>query len=258
MQNDALAGVFTSVARRYPSDMIDQQMRDVPRVSFNLRIALDAISPKPTAEVELCDLGGGVGIFTVGCAAYGLKRTVLVDDFDDSVNHRVGSSILDLHRGWGVEVITRDVIERGIGDIPGAFDVITTFDSMEHWHDSPKRLFHTVVDKLKPGGVFILGVPNCVNLRKRLTIPFGIGKWSSMQDWYEAERFRGHVREPDVGDLVYITADMGLTTLDLLGRNWLGYYSSNPWIRLATGMVDRPLRRWPQLCSDIYVVARKG
>ena len=105
-----------------------------------------------------------------------------------------------------------------------SFDVITSFDSMEHWHHSPKRLFQEVMRVLKPSGRFILGVPNCVNLRKRLTVPFGFGKWSSIDDWYEQETFRGHVREPDVEDLRYIANDMGLMELQILGRNWMAYH----------------------------------
>jgi SAM-dependent methyltransferase len=155
-------------------------------------------------------------------------------------------------------VISRDVVEEGIRDISGNFDIITTFDSMEHWHHSPKRLFREVIEKLNPGGVFILGVPNCVNIRKRITVPLGIGKWSEMQDWYEADKFRGHVREPDVSDLTYIARDMGLTAIKIYGRNWLGYYSANPAIRFATKVMDYPLRLKPSLCSDIYLVGRKS
>ena len=154
-------------------------------------------------------------------------------------------------------MIERDVVEKGIDDIVGAFDIITTFDSMEHWHHSPKRLFHDVLKKLKADGVFVLSVPNCVNMRKRITVPLGIGKWSQMQDWYEADRFRGHVREPDVNDLMYIAKDMGSQMLKVLGRNWLGYYSTNSVIRLATRFMDYPLRVRPQLCSDIYLIGRK-
>ena len=258
MQNHNLFAVLRNVANQYPKDMVDGQVQDIPRISFNIGIALDAAKPKPHSELEVCDLGGGIGLFSVGCAAYGMKRTVLIDDFDDSVNHRVGASILDLHRSLGVQVIVRDVVENGIYDIAGTFDIITTFDSMEHWHHSPKRLFHEVVEKLKPGGVFALCVPNCVNMRKRITVPLGIGKWSGMQDWYEADQFRGHVREPDVSDLLYIARDMGLAHIKIYGRNWLGYYSANPAIRFATRIVDYPLRLKPSLCSDIYVVGRKA
>jgi 2-polyprenyl-3-methyl-5-hydroxy-6-metoxy-1,4-benzoquinol methylase len=255
---NGLFEILRKVANQYPKDMIDAQIRDISRIAFNIRIALEWVRPKSTNEVELCDLGGGIGLFSVGCAAYGLKRTVLIDDFNDSVNHQVGASIFDLHRSLGVEVISRDVVASGVRDIKGSFDVITTFDSMEHWHHSPKRLFHEVVEKLKSGGVFMLGVPNSVNVRKRITVPLGIGKWSGMEDWYEANVFRGHVREPDVSDLKYIANDMGLVEIKIYGRNWLGYYSENPAIRFAAKILDHPLRLKPSLCSDIYLVGRKA
>jgi SAM-dependent methyltransferase len=44
---------------------------------------------------------------------------------------------------------------------------------MEHWHRSPKALFHEALTWLRPGGLLVIGVPNCVNLRKRLTVPLG-------------------------------------------------------------------------------------
>jgi 2-polyprenyl-3-methyl-5-hydroxy-6-metoxy-1,4-benzoquinol methylase len=258
MENRDLLNVLNKVANQYPQDLIDLQIRDISRISFNISIGLDAAKPKPHKELEICDLGGGVGLFSVGCAAYGMKRSVLIDDFDDGVNHRFGDSILDLHKSFGVEVIARNVVEDGIDDVAGNFDIITTFDSMEHWHHSPKKLFHEVVRKLKPSGVFVLGVPNCVNMRKRLTVPFGIGKWSGIQEWYEVDKFRGHVREPDVGDLFYIARDMGLTDTKIYGRNWLGYRSANLAVRSATRAMDYLLRFKPSLCSDIYLVGRKA
>jgi SAM-dependent methyltransferase len=257
VRNEELYNTLKGAAAKYPDNMVAEQMRDIPRIAFNISLALDALYPKQTSEVEICDLGGGIGLFSLGCAAYGLKRTVLVDDFDDEVNRRVRASILELHRGLGVEVVARDVVGRGIQDIAGSFDAITTFDSMEHWHHSPRKLFHQVMDKLKPGGVFVLGVPNCVNLRKRIAVPLGFGKWSRMQDWYEPELFRGHTREPDVGDLKYIAKDMGLSDVRIYGRNWLGYDSPRRIVRIAARAFDHPLRIRPSLCSDIYLVGVK-
>jgi len=245
--------ILREVANKYPKYMVDEQVKDIPRIGYNISIVLDSVKEKSLSEVEICDLGGGVGLFSVGCAALGLKRTVLVDDFKDPANYRIGDSILDLHRDYGVEVISRDVVTDGIDDIAGAFDVVSTFDSMEHWHHSPKRLFCAVMAKLKPGGSFILSVPNCVNLRKRITVPLGRGKWSGMQDWYESEVFRGHVREPDVNDLRYIARDLGLVGIKIYGRNWMGYSSGKALVRLATKIIDYPLRLKPSLCSDIYM-----
>jgi 2-polyprenyl-3-methyl-5-hydroxy-6-metoxy-1,4-benzoquinol methylase len=252
--------LLNKIARQYPADMVAGQIRDIPRIAFNIATSLSS-SPGLSAEnckaAEICDLGGGIGLFSVGCAALGVKRSVLIDDFNDPINHSVGDSVLDIHRGHGVQVISRDVLAEGIGDLDGTFDAITTFDSMEHWHHSPKKLFAQVVDKLKPGGIFVLGVPNCVNMRKRITVPLGYGKWSAMEHWYEEARFRGHVREPDIDDLKYICRDMRLVDVQIWGRNWLGYYSPKALIRAVTSVVDYPLRIWPQLCADIYVTGRK-
>lgn len=256
MKQTDLFKTLQQVAVQYPEDLAAAQVQDIRRIAFHIRIALDATHPKLPNELEVCDLGGGVGLFSVGCAACGFKRTMLIDDFNDPVNHRVGASVFELHRRLGVVVESRDVVHRGMQDIEGQFDVITTFDSMEHWHHSPKKLFHQVVEKLKPSGIFVLGVPNCVNLRKRITVPLGSGKWSQMHDWYETDVFRGHVREPDIGDLRYIARDMGLTQVRVFGRNWLGYNSRNAAVRRATAVVDVLLRIRPTLCSDIYMVGR--
>jgi SAM-dependent methyltransferase len=166
----------------------------------------------------------------------------------------VGAGVLSLHRELGVSVESEDVLN-GFTLPHGRFDAITCFDSMEHWHKSPKKLFHGLKESLRPGGWFILGVPNCVNLRKRITVPFGVGKWSQMKYWYDAEVFRGHVREPDVDDLRYIAADMGLKEVQVLGRNWLGFSSSRK--RMIMPVVDALLKPWPALCANIYLIGRK-
>lgn len=246
------------VATEYPPEMRNEQIRDIPRIAFNIGLALGAAAPKPPTDLEICDLGGGIGLFSLGCAAMGFRRAVLIDDFSDSVNQGPQDPILDLHRRKGVEILSRDLVLEGIETLDGHFDVITSFDSMEHWHQSPKRLFQGVVRKLKPGGAFILGTPNCVNIRKRMTVPFGFGKWSAMQDWYEAQTFRGHIREPDVDDLRYIARDMKLIDCQIIGRNWAGHRSSKAVIRLATKFSDALLRLRPSLCSDIYLVGMKS
>lgn len=239
------------VVQLYPPELRSEQSADIMRTKMHIGL----VASHCGFAARVCDLGGGIGIFTPGCAAQGMKAT-LVDDFEDEVNYQFSIDKLGVHKKLGVNVVSTDVLGDDLEFPSGSFDAVTTFDSMEHWHNSPKTLFHKVSRWLKPGGLFVLGGPNCVNLRKRLSVPFGHGKWSSMQDWYEAEKFRGHVREPDVEDLRYIAKDMGLTQVRILGRNWLGYQSGHPFIRRVTPMVDRLFQAWPQLCADIYLVGR--
>jgi 2-polyprenyl-3-methyl-5-hydroxy-6-metoxy-1,4-benzoquinol methylase len=241
-----------SLAAQYPRDEACKQGRDVPRIVFNLSLALDRL---PQGS-RIADIGGGLGLFSVGAAALGMRVT-LVDDFQDRGNISIADPILNIHRRLGVEIDRRDVIRDRLAFEPASFDVITSFDSIEHWHASPKGVLHQMVAALKPGGRFVIGVPNCVNLRKRLTVPLGRGKWSSMAEWYEQPTFRSHVREPDVDDLLYIARDLKLTNTRILGRNWPGYVSPSPAIRIATILTDRLLRHFPTLCADIYLLGYK-
>lgn len=258
MDNAGLRALLEQLAREYPPEMVAGQLRDIPRIAFNIQLAMRAVAPRDLRQARICDLGGGLGLFSVGCAAAGFGQVVLVDDFQDDVNRRLGDSPLALHRRRGVQVVSADVLgEQFTGDCLKDSDVITCFESMEHWHNSPKRLFAQVMAALRPGGAFILSVPNCASLRRRLTVPLGRGRWSRMQDWYESPIFRGHVREPDVSDLHYIARDLGLVNVRFRGRNWPGRASPKPAIRLAARLTDRVLRLRPSLCAHIYLVGHK-
>jgi len=235
--------------------MVAHQIADIPRIAYN--IALSLPTAKSLDQATICDIGGGIGIFSVGCAVIGFRKVVLVDDFRDRINEEVGASIFDIHRHYGVRVISRDVVAQGLCDLDETLDVVTSFDSMEHWHNSPKKLFHELLSMMPPGGRFVLGIPNCVSLRKRLTVPFGRGKWSLWKDWYEPAIFRGHVREPDVQDLWNIAEDLGLKNVSVSGRNWLGYNSSSRFVRILTPFVDHLIRLKPSLCADIYLAGNK-
>jgi SAM-dependent methyltransferase len=267
-QPESIEATLLDLAHRFPAALVNDQIRDVPRVAFQIGL----VARRVGFDVSLCDIGSGVGLFPAACARLGMRVT-MIDDFahpfgegdgaepnldaPDSVNYRLAETALHLHHSLGVDIQRKDPLNDKLGFESESLHVVTTFDSMEHWHRSPKQLFAEVRDALRPGGLFVLGVPNAVNLRKRITIPFGYGKWSQMAHWYEPERFRGHVREPDVDDLRYIARDMRLDDVEILGCNWAGYLSGNRWVRSATVLTDRLLRLRPSLCSDLYLIGRK-
>lgn len=248
----SLKNTLESLAHRYPAPLVKGQLEDIPRIAFHIELVANLTGrTAPT----IVDVGGGIGLFTPGCAALGMATT-LVDDFGDTVNlSDSGTSALALHRDLGVIIESRDVMA-GLTFPADHFDAITCFESMEHWHHSPKKLFHDLIKSLKPGGIFILSAPNCVNLRKRITVPLGYGKWSPIDLWYGHAVFRGHVREADVQDLRYIGTDLGLKNVQILGRNWAG--ARRPIIRHILPLVDRLLELRPSLCSNIYLIGRKG
>jgi 2-polyprenyl-3-methyl-5-hydroxy-6-metoxy-1,4-benzoquinol methylase len=251
---ESAAGItetLVSLAKRYPATLVQAQLDGIPRNAFHVELVRKLVQRE---DAVIADIGGGICPFSPACAALGMKVT-LVDDFADRVNHTdPGSNALALHRELGVEVIARDVT-KGLSLPANRFDAITCFDAMEHWHNSPKTLFHGLMESLRPGGWFILSVPNCVNLRKRITVPLGYGKWSPVSLWYDDPVFRGHVREPDIDDLRYIAADLGLKDAKVFGRNWLGF--NRPGLRAMMPVIDGILRLRPSLCANIYLAGRK-
>ncbi len=78
-----------------------------------------------------------------------------------------------------------------------------------------------------------------------------------MSAWYDVDVFRGHVREPSVGELKYIGNDLHLADIKVFGRNWASpgrYPAAVLWL---AAILDWPLRLLPTLCSDIYLVGSK-
>lgn len=206
---------------------------------------------------RICDVGGGYGLLAMGCAKLGMDA-VLVEDFYEMERFGTLDTTLDLLHEFGVQVKRRDIIANGLDLEPSSFDAIAIFHVLEHLPLSPKPLFHEMVHALRPDGVFALAGPNAVNLRKRISVPLGTASWSPMADWYESERFRGHVREPTVRDLRYIAQDLNLNQALISGRNFLGLASDKPGRRRITRHIDRALQLRPELCSDIYLVGQKA
>jgi SAM-dependent methyltransferase len=238
-----------SIALRYPPELQDYAQEDIARTTFHL----DFVREHVPVGGSVCDIGGGYTLSSVCCAAAGYRSWV-IDDFSDPVHHRLGEGPLRIHREYGVEIIKRDVVREGLDYAPASLDAFTCFDSMEHWHSSPRPVFRSAARALRPGGLFVISAPNAVNLRKRITVPLGYGKWTRMDQWYDAPVFRSHVREPDVDDLRYIARDLDLANVQILGRNWVGYANPSPAIRRITPLVDRLLQLRPSLCGDIYML----
>jgi len=247
---ETLAGLY----RRYWTGLLDAETVrwEIARHAFHANLVRGAIG----GSGAVCDVGGGWGSFPAAMALLG-HRSVLIDDCLDSGWGAGRDPRLDMPAESGVERIVSDVLGKPLPLETGSMDAITCIHTIEHFPSSPRPMLREMMRVLKPGGYFLLCAPNCVNLRKRLTVPLGRGKWSSVESWYDEPVFRGHVREPDVEDLAYIGRDLGLTGTRIFGRNWLGRTGRNPLIRAATAVGDPFLRVWPSLCSDIYLEGRR-
>lgn len=237
--------LLTDIASQYPPELQPHQINDIPRIQFQLSL----IPPGST----VCDVGGGTSMFSAACKSVA-SRVVVIDDFRDPWNLKYGDAALAAHRKAGVEFISRDVVSEGIGDFVETFDVITCICSIEHWHASPKRALHQMMRALVPGGRLIIGLPNALNARKRISWVLGTGEWTTMDAWYEQPVFRSHVREASIRDMHYIARDIGLCNYKIIGRNWAGLRSPHKLRRIGAQLLDNALRARPSLCSDLYLI----
>lgn len=250
MTEDELNTEFDRIVARYPNGLAEMVGKNRSRIVWQTMV----VQENAPSGCLVVDLGGGVVPFAALCSRAGFKARV-VDDFGDAT-YSEADQALKVLEAEGVEIESTDLFDPAF-EVPSGTGFVTCHDSMEHWHNSPKALLHQTFHAIQPGGAIWVGVPNAANLRKRLTVPLGKATWSSMNDWYEEPVFRGHVREPVIADLNYISEDLGAGKSEIFGRNWIGYRHPSSFVRNTVPRIDGLLQRWPGLCSDIYLLKFK-
>ncbi|MDB6123744.1 MAG: putative S-adenosylmethionine-dependent methyltransferase [Pedosphaera sp.] len=219
---------------------------------------------------HLVDLGAGLSIFGPMVRKLGMDVT-LIDDFGGGGGVLYGQrpeeiKVLKLFQGQlGIKIITKNFVEEPIPLPDASVDVITCFHSLEHWHNSPKRLFREIYRILRPNGLLVLATPNAVNIRKRAYVLMGRNNFPVLHAWYDEGDpvYRGHVREPIIRDLQQMMEWNQFKVVGTYGRNFIGRKSKAlaslpmPLVNAAAIVSEKLLRFFPSLCSDIHVVGQK-
>jgi len=84
------------------------------------------------------------------------------------------------------------------------FDVVLWLGTIEHLHNSPKRILEWFYKILRNGGVLIIDTPNILELRKRIMLFFGKSFMPPIQFLYNSNYNSDHHREYTKGDLEYV------------------------------------------------------
>jgi len=198
------------------------------------------------APLKLLDVGCGEGRLIL----YGPFPGVEFNGVD------VRQSSLELARQRGYARVVRGNLADTLSWKDAAFDIVVCSHVLEHLQD-PEKMVAEVSRVLKPGGLFIVGVPICVWLTRFLRVRLLPLLAPQKRPEMLAARF-GHVTFFTLPSLRALLKDFQIE--DVRGfrflsagrylplENWRWYYRLNTaWGRLC-----------PRLTSEINVVARKG
>jgi len=238
----------SKISKRYLTINLDRVLHDIE----NLKKLYNDDDFK---KLEVLDVGGGLGLFSIGLKILKIKKSTIYDDFSDTFNNN--DEVKNVLKKYNADCISVNLLDNKIFKNKKKYDVITCFHTIEHFHNSPKNLLIYLSKILKKNGLFILCCPNSNNIKKRLECFFGVYTWSNLEDYFHKDLFRGHVREPNLSDLVFFAKTMKLKKVKTYGRNFQGLSSENRIISFISYIFDYPLRFFPSLCSDIYIVGKK-
>ena len=241
---------YRKVSAEYPVELREYFAQDAERLAFQARLMY---VPGGT----FADLGSGLGPFALGLQKMGMNAAML-DRFDYPVDLKKTDrteEVLSRLSASGVRVVRADLLKGSLPLPDESMDRVSCIAVLEHFHHSPRRFLLEIVRILKPGGLVLLGTPNAVNLRKRVSVLLGKTNLPPVADfWKDGEpEWYGHVREPTAQELAWMARAAGLEVVESCGRNFIGKQNFGRWAALA----DVVLRRFPGLCSDIYVLAKK-
>jgi SAM-dependent methyltransferase len=230
-------------------------------ITKGVRHGLAHVVPQVARQVRaegrprLLDIGGGPMDKTAVFAALGFDCSA-VDDLGDPW-HRRGDNLERIQafaRARGIRFHLQDRAS-AIPFPPESFDVVTIFDVIEHLHTSPRELLNAAGAQLKTGGLLAVGMPNSVNLRKRLSVLRGRTNYPGVDQFYlSPEGWRGHVREYTLGETAHLCEAAGFVVESATG------YEGNAYDLLKGAKLRAYLalaRLAPSLCSALLVVARK-
>jgi SAM-dependent methyltransferase len=117
------------------------------RIAAHDRLAGPSAS-RPEFALAASFIANGARLLDVGCGEGGFRRFVPAADYTG----------LDLHFGGQSPSILAEPIEGHAATHPGYYDVVSSFQVIEHV-SQPLAFARAMAAALRPGGLFLLGVP---------------------------------------------------------------------------------------------------
>ena len=220
---------------------------------------------KPIASLLREQMPAGGRLLDLGCGA--LDKAMVyqkmgyqcfcADDFQDSWHKDPKNldPVIGYAQSLGIEVYTQGESF----EVPWekeSFDIVTIINVIEHLHGSPRGLLNFAGTLLKPGGLLVVGMPNSVNLRKRLSVLTGGTNYTPIRGMYEFEGvWRGHIREYTLEETCQIVEWTGF---DVVARSTFhGILKDRLRNRLFRSIFRGLYAVSPRLKDSLLVASRK-
>lgn len=163
----------------------------------------DSRTLKPLAGKRALDVGCGAGLLCEPLARLGAQVTGIdaaPENIAAASAHAEGQGLTIDYRATGVEALEE----------PGAFDLVTSMEVIEHVTD-PALFLRGLADALAPGGLMILSTPNRTALSRLAMITLGEGLGMIPRGTHDWSRFL----TPE--ELTALLDEAGLEVTDLRG-----------------------------------------
>lgn len=206
--------------------------------------------------MRLLDLGSGAmekpAMFRkLGFDCYGVDD--LRDPWHQRADHRAE---IERYAAMNGIKFHRGSFETAEGSFPTAsFDVVSSFNTIEHLHGSPRALLNTMGHFARPNGLILILMPNAVNLRKRLDVLRGRTNYVNISQYFhQVGEWRGHVREFTLNEMKYICESTGFKVVHCRAFETLAFDKLAPPLRqlyLAMTSLLSTLR------TSLLVIAQK-
>jgi len=189
----------------------------------------------------------GGAILDIGCSSGGFLSTMKSKDWQLFGIEMEESTAQRARANTGAEVFVGDAVDAPF--LPGSFDVITTFDVLEHVYN-PGQFLTKVLEWLKPGGIYYAMMPN-------------IDSWEARvfrSHWYGLELPR-HLFHFSPKSLRYLMSEIGFSEVSVMTpavsyvERSTGYVCSS--LLEAIGLSATP-QATPKPVSLPWKVVRKG
>ncbi len=195
-KNQTIAKVYEDVVSLFPSEV--QETLLFANKGKHL-YEVSQIIQRCSETAKILDCGGGVGVNLLVLSRLNPKyQLCLIDRFEEYTTDNIMGdckSALPLLSSSNINVVKQDFVKKPrLPYEDESFDIVTSFDVMEHLPTHPIKQLREIYRVLKKNRYICLGGPNAISLVKRQGLLMGKHPYIPFNLWCQ-DKYFSHYRE---------------------------------------------------------------